>query len=205
MSLIIAVFIVIILLLIRGGDTLQSRMNAVSISKKSDARDKFCDKYTDVELEDQCNILISKYCASTDCESINRLRIEIIKNVGEIEFTGNMLLCAIMAEKCKVPMAYALGGFHDSITYGGGITRLEALKRSEERFKFLKWYNEKLKTNGMDDDELYFLSQKSTIGSSAMPDYSKKVRVSDMTEHSPGGVYFWGSVLRPRFHYGRTL
>lgn len=203
MSFLIALFIIAVLCVLNSAERSQKQINDKKWKESTDKWDRFVNKYSDEALEGQCRELISQ-----SHSSVEDVVSEIKRNVGNISINDKMLLCAMMAKKCKIPQIYLWNGINDMIAWGdkkGSITREKALKMSMDRFLFLKWYNEELISNGMTDDELYYLGPTQTIGETRYPDMDKKTRVADLQYHTPGGVYFWSGVKLVNLAYGATI
>lgn len=207
MSLIMAIIIAVIILSVKGFESSQRNISTANFNRIQEKRREFEDRYVDQDFEHICCDLIDKYYfEKQNIAEIERVINKIKSEIDGISLTKKMILCAVMAENCKIPSGCCARGINNKYAGGGPtIPRAKVEGDAENLFKFLKWYNRKLIENGMDDDELYFLGSGEASMAPYGLDFNKKVSVASMTKYEIGGIYFWNGCRSIHFHSGEIL
>lgn len=96
---------------------------------------------------------------NNDTEFARRIKNEISLKTKLIP-TREMILMGMMAESCKIPRKFIDGGI--SSPYRGNMSEWEFDDYSKKFLLFIKWYNKKLRANGMHQDLLYIKNDSDT-------------------------------------------
>ena len=167
------------------------------IQDSKSKKDIFISRYVDLALEE-------KVFQSLD--ERKKMRNLIIEKIG-IDPTCNMIKLAIMARYGKIPSYFASNGISNHISWGGkktiAGTSTKAHEMVVEQFKFLKWYDEYLRENGMDNDRLYYIHY-TAYKTPNRPRKESAIPVSDMSSVQFGGFYFWDGT-QPLFEPVKNL
>ena len=188
MALVVAIIIIIVLAIKGFSDKSYTnhirRETQSRIQDSTEIKRAFIAKYVDKRLED--TIL-------SDGAEVEEMRNLIKEEVG-INPSITMVKVALMAKRGKIPSEYANVGIGNQIYWGGKHSKAKTYTESQdlrnEQFKFIKWYNKYLIKNGMDDDQLYYMSNESCEA----PNHISKdnaTPVMYMSNARNGGFYFW--------------
>ena len=184
MALILCILIIVVIL----GKSSIDKASATSYEKEYKAKyqeqkerfERFKNKYEDRLLEDEIGTWFYKNDAR-----INRMQDLIRSEVG-VEPTRTMTIMAIMASKCKIPHRFIESGIGRPIWVSERKhTYTQQMKRLRDQLVFLKWYDKKLRENGMTDDSLICIEDGEKFG------VKNKYPVSDMVGHDRGSTYCW--------------
>jgi len=120
-------------------------------------------------------------------EFSKRISDEISLKVG-LKPTREMILMGMMAESCKIPQRFIDGGISSPARFK--MTDQQFDDYSKKYLSFIRWYNKKLRTNGMEQDLLYV---KNDRGNWLRYKHDKECchDIWDVDNPRYQGVYFW--------------
>lgn len=201
MYLILAIIIGVILISRTGLDSISYKSAVDDINKNIDsmksAHEEFSRKYGSKRLE---QIYAEDIKNSSD---FSKRIMEEIYNVTGLEPSWEMVLMGMMAESCKIPQKFIDGGISSPIRRNT-MTDLQFDDYSKKYLSFIRWYNGKLRANGMEHNLLYVKNDKdSRLWYKNKPEYCKDICHVDNPRFQ--AVYIWWDARFYTTPFGRII
>lgn len=200
MYLILAIIIGVFLFSRTGFDAMSYKSAVRDIDSNIDsmksAYEEFSRKYGNKRLE---QIYAEDIKNSSDFSK--RIAEEISIKTG-LEPSREMVLMGMMAESCKIPQKFIDGGISSPIR--GKMTDSQFDDYSKKYLSFIRWYNNKLRANGMEQDLLYVKNDKdSRLWYKNKPEYCKDICHVDNPRFQ--AVYIWWDARFYTTPFGRII
>lgn len=200
MYLILAIIIGVFLFSRTGLDAMSYKSAVRDIDSNIDsmksAYEEFSRKYGNKRLE---QVYAEDIKNSSDFSK--RIAEEISIKTG-LEPSREMVLMGMMAESCKIPQKFIDGGISSPIR--GKMTDSQFDDYSKKYLSFIRWYNNKLRANGMEQDLLYVKNDKdSRLWYKNKPEYCKDICHVDNPRFQ--AVYIWWDARFYTTPFGRII
>lgn len=167
-----------------------------NIDSMKSAYEEFSRKYGNKRLE---QVYAEDIKNSSDFSK--RIAEEISIKTG-LEPSREMVLMGMMAESCKIPQKFIDGGISSPIR--GKMTDSQFDDYSKKYLSFIRWYNNKLRANGMEQDLLYVKNDKdSRLWYKNKPEYCKDICHVDNPRFQ--AVYIWWDARFYTTPFGRII